>query len=224
VWRWGSLANHASTLLAFVPVLVGARGLARRATGAKWLWAFLLLSALQNVAMYLTMRSGNANQWLSQLLYPVQCILVLTALGLLAGHPTVRRVFRWGIGGFLAWWAFWAVGGELRADFGVYNSPALTLVICAAAATTILIRLRAMPERPLRDIGVLSGIALLVMYAAGAALAPVADVLFESHGDLTLLFFGVRAILDTIGSIIFALALLWTTPQLGSSGSSASAP
>lgn len=66
----------------------------------------------------------------------------------------------------------------------------------------------------------MTGLAILLLYAPGAALEPVSAALYASHKNLTIALWVGRACLQLVAYLLFTLVFYWTLPPRSSPGSS----
>ena len=201
------------------PVVVGAARFRRLPIGGKWLLVWLGLSLVLNLAMMTLGLRGTVNTSLAHLTLPIFCGIALITFGELSFEPKYRRVVH-GVAVFhlLAWGVMTLVSG-IPTDFSTYSQSLLNLIVTAAAAGLIVVRLNQLHSRPSRDPTVLIGLGALVSFAPSVAIDPVAAVVSQSEPSLVVALYLCRGLLLMVGITLYTMGLLWIPPRPSSSGS-----
>jgi hypothetical protein len=200
------------------PVVVGVARFRTLPIGGKWLLVWLGLSFVLNAAMMTLGLRGIANTPVAHLALPIFCGIGLITFGELSLEPRYRRLVH-GLAIFhlLAWGVMTLVSG-IPTGFSTYPQSLMNLIVTAAAAGLIVVRLNQLHSRPSRDPTVLIGLGALVSFAPSVGIDPVAAVVSQSEPSLVLALYLCRGVLLIVGITLYTMGLLWIPPRPSLSG------
>jgi hypothetical protein len=199
-----------AVVTSFVPVVYGAVRLSGWSPGTRALWRWLAFGAAANLAMMVMGLRGQKNLELSLYIILFLGVLGFEALGKLSGSTRVLAWYRLGASACAGVWLASMVYLEHGGDFDIYVGPALYLGLTLAAAFLVVTRVRIGVPSILQDPAVLAAFATMVVYTPFAVLGPVASSAYQTNPVLFLQLFGIRATCETIGALLYFLALKWT--------------
>lgn len=199
--------------------LIGPRA---RAPGIRMLWAWMIFGLTVNMVMWRMSSHNIKTALLTQLTFPVFAALGLRAIGTLTASPTLRRWCNAATVVYLLFWGWRFFHDEASKDFSPYTGPVLWVILCVSSAALVRARLAESPSEPLRDPVLITGLAVLLMYAPGAALEPASLALFGAYPDLTSILWMVRAALQVVAYFLLTMVFYWTLPPRSSPGFSSS--
>jgi hypothetical protein len=161
---------------------------------------------------------GIVNASIAHLTLPIFCGIGLITFGELSLEPRYRRLVH-GLAIFhlLAWGVMTLVSG-IPTGFSTYPQSLMNLIVTAAAAGLIVVRLNQLHSRPSRDPTVLIGLGALVSFAPSVGIDPVAAVVSQSEPSLVLALYLCRGVLLIVGITLYTMGLLWIPPRPSLSG------
>lgn len=210
-------------ILKVVALIVGSVRLQRRQPVIQWTWLWILVMLFVELGMEWVKYSAGRTTQFHHATYPVILVVGVYAFSTETKHAGVRR-FHWAmIGGFLLLWAWSLWRHEYQSDFNAFIGPTYATVLTLSGAVMIGDRLREVATPPLCDPILVLGLGTLAMFAPAAAVEPVSLAIYPEHVALTRVLWIGRALLHIVGTVLFALVMLWTIPPRFSSGSKLSA-
>lgn len=183
-----------------------------------WMWVSMI-AVLNVVTVALTLLGFRTAHWINATI-PLLLVTGLRALRCQADSERARRLSSIVAACYVALWAWQQTSP--RPAFAYILGPSAWFLLSVAAAGTIIARLHRIEAGGLHDFGVVSGLAVLVTYAPLATLEAVSAGIVSTSPRLVLLLWTSRIGLAILGSLLFALAFLWTIPCRSLYGSSSS--
>jgi hypothetical protein len=211
-----------ATLLGIVPVLLGALRFGARERAYQLAWAWFMVMGGCGLAMLWVVYNGGRTTELQHISLPIILAMGLFAFGASTQRRGLRLVYLFLGIGFVVLWSVSRISNEYRGDFNAFIGPVYALILTLAAAIMMADRLRVSAMPPLRDPVVILGVGTLATFAPSAAIEPVSAAIYGSHPVLTQALWIGRMGFVVVGSVLFTLVMLWTTPPRSSSGSSSS--
>lgn len=203
-----------ATIASGLPVIAGAAARRSESTGIRLLWWWLATGFIMNLIMASLALRGMRTVTFALGALPVLAWLGIATMSELTQRRWVTRVNLAAVIGFSVWWGMCVIRQEYRTDFTAYSAPVLSVILTLASVFLILTRLTRRSSEPLRDFGVLTGVAVLVTYAPMAAIEPLSSMLFEGNRELVRALWGARAMLLICGSLLFAYAMRRVVSQV----------
>lgn len=216
------IASVAATTASVLPVLMGLIGPRARAPGIRALWMWMIFGLMVNMIMWRMSSQNTKTGMLTQLTFPVFAALGLHAIGMLTTSRTLRRWCNMTTVGYILFWGWRFLHDEAAKDFSPFTGPVLWIILTLASAALVRARLAESPDQLLRDPVLITGLAVLLMYAPGAALEPASLALFKAYPGLTNILWMVRAALQVVAYFLLTMVFFWTLPPRSSPGLSSS--
>jgi hypothetical protein len=193
-----------------VPIGVAARRWASLSAGGRLLLAFIVLSLVGDVVMYVLGRGvlRRNNLWVSHVLIAIQTPILLLAFRKWIPPRFARMVAGVAVAAVAAWFVL-TLAMESPTRFARVTGPLQAGLFCVVAATTLVLRALSEEGRPTRSDWFWASIAVLLVYGLTAVHRPLLDLSTERGVTAIPAWTVLKAltVLQVIANFLFAYAL-----------------
>lgn len=214
---WPFYASLASQYLPLIAALVRRGDLTRpRVFVLTWVGLYVVMNA---IGAWLGSRGIN-NHFLTPIFTPFQGTAILWALSLWQTRQVARLTIRMAIPFFIVAWAVFTLTIEDLRNFSVAAEPVYSLLALGAALYTLVTRGSDATEALTRQDWFWICGGLVLHFGALAVVLPLAAGLINTHVDIVVRAYTVRAVVNTFAFICITIGFLCPKPATLSGHSS----